>query len=70
MVVRHRDLDPVETAFAAAAGGLAEGAHELGDLLGLDLVRHVTMDSLGHLRRRQQDRRLFAVGLRPAAEMR
>src|SRR5438034_3781747 len=32
VIVRHRELDPVEAAVPAAARGLAEGAHELGDL--------------------------------------
>src|SRR6185369_7506291 len=51
MVVRHRELDPVEPGFPAAARRLAEGAYELGDLLGLELVRHVAMHALGNLRR-------------------
>jgi len=60
MVVRHRDLDPVEAAVAAAARRLTEGAHELGNLLGLQLVRDVPMNTLGDLRRRQEDVRLLA----------
>src|SRR3989449_1071960 len=61
MVVRHRDLDPVEAAVATAARRLAEGAHELGDLLALQLVRDLATHPLGDLRRRQEHVRLLAV---------
>ena len=49
VVVRHRDLDPVEPAVAAAPRGLAEGPYELGDLLRLQLVRNLAMHPLGDL---------------------
>ncbi len=70
VVVRHRELDAVEPGFAAAERRRAEGAHELGDLLGFELVRHVAMHALGDLRRRQQHVRLLAVGLRSASHVR
>src|SRR6266542_4411534 len=69
MIVRHRDLDPVEAAVPAAARRLAEGAHEFGNLLGFQLVRDVPMNTFGDLRRRQEDIRLFVIGLRTATEV-
>ena len=70
MIVRHRDLDPVEAAIPAAARCLAEGAHEFGNLIDFQLVRNIPMHTLGNLRRRQKDIRLLAIGLRTAPEVR
>jgi len=70
MIVRHRDLDPIEAAIPAATRRLAEGADEFGNLLDFQLVWNVPMHTLGNLRRRQKDVRLLAVGLRTAPEVR
>src|SRR5437867_10839486 len=70
VVVRHRDLDPVQPALPAATRRRAEGAHEVGDLLGLDLVRDLAVDGLGDLGGSEEGVRPLGVGLGPAAEVR
>ena len=69
VVVRHRDLDAVEPAVAAAPRRFPEGPRELGDLLRLQLVGDLAMHALGDLRRRQQDVAGFRIGLGAAAEV-
>ena len=51
VVVGEGQLHAVEPALAAAPRGVAERPHEHGDLLGLELVRHLAVDLLGDLRR-------------------
>jgi len=70
VVVRHGELDPVEAAGAAAARRLAERADQRGDLLGLELVGHLAVDSLRDLGGGQQHGRHLGIRLGPPAEMR
>ena len=63
VVVGERELHAVQAALAAAAGRVPERAHHHGDLLGLDLVRHLAMHLLRDLRGRQQHVHLLHVGL-------
>ncbi len=69
MVVSEGKLHPVQPALAAAPCRIPERAHQHGDLLGLDLVRHLAVDFLRNLRGRQQDVPPLHVGLRPPAHV-
>src|SRR5207249_3429075 len=53
-----------------AASRLAARPDQLGDLLGFQLVRHLAMDALRDLRRRQQRARNLGVGLRTPSQVR
>ena len=70
VVVRHGELDPVETPVATPPRRIAEGGDQLGDLLRFQLVRDLAMDALRNLRGRQEDATRLRIRLRAPAEVR
>ncbi len=70
MVVGKRQLHAIEAPFATAPRCVAERAHEHRDVLLLHLVRHLAMDLLRDLRRRQQHVHSLDVRLSPPSEVR
>ncbi len=70
VVVRHGELDPVETTVATPARRIAEGGDQLDDLLRFQLMRDLAMDAFRNLRGRQEDATRLRIRLRAPAEVR
>jgi hypothetical protein len=69
VVVGEGQLDAVEPPVATAPSGVAEGPDQHGDLLGLDLVRHLAVQLLRDLGGREEDVPASGVRLGSAAKV-